>query len=79
MPTYWGNKFQLIQQIQTTKREEFGLAGNEAVRSDMYVMINPMTHQEVPLADLQYAKEHFWELVESGAIRNERWAFLWYH
>jgi hypothetical protein len=30
-------------------------------------------------ADLIYAKEHMRELFESGAIRESRWAFLWYH
>jgi len=79
VPVYWAKQWDLIQDIQNVKREEFGLIGPEAIRSDTYVMINPATGREVPIADLQYAKEHFWEIVESGRIRDERWAFLWYH
>lgn len=79
MPVYWAKQWELIQEIQNTKREEFGLSTYEGIRSDTYVMINPATGREVPIADLQYAKEHFWEIVESGAIKDERWAFLWYH
>lgn len=79
MPTYWPEQWELIQEIQQLKREEFDLAGADVYRSDANVQINPMTGQEVPIADLEYARDHLWELIESGEIRDERWAFLWYH
>lgn len=44
-----------------------------------YVERNPMTGAEVPLADLEYAAKHLAQIYESGAIREDRWAFLWYH
>ncbi len=77
--TYWPEQWRLIQEIQNYKREQLGLTGIAAVRSDVNVMVNPATGQEVPIADLQYAKEHFYQIYESGAIREARWAFLWYH
>jgi hypothetical protein len=80
--SYWEGspeQWQLIQEVQQTKRQETGVIGMDAVRSDQYVMTNPVTGQDVPKADLIYAKEHMREIYESGAIRDVRWAFLWYH
>jgi hypothetical protein len=79
---YWEGspqQFQLIQEVQNAKREEIGMTGMDAIRSDQYVMTNPVTGQDVPLADLRYARDHLREIYESGAIREDRWAFLWYH
>ena len=80
--SYWEGspeQWQLIQEVQGLKRQEIGMTGADAIRSDQYVMTNPVTGQDVPKADLIYAKEHMSELYESGAIRESRWAFLWYH
>lgn len=80
--SYWEGspeQYDMITQIQSLKRQEMNLGGMDAIRSDQYVMINPVTGREVPMADLQYAKEHMREIYESGAIREDRWAFLWYH
>jgi hypothetical protein len=80
--SYWEGspeQWQLIQEVQGLKRQEIGMTGADAIRSDQYVMINPVTGQEVPKKDLEYAKLHMRELFESGAIRETRWAFLWYH
>jgi hypothetical protein len=79
---YWEGspqQWQLIQEVQQAKRQEIGMVGMDAIRSDQYVMTNPVTGRDVPMADLQYAKEHLREIYESGAIRDDRWAFLWYH
>ncbi len=79
---YWEGspqQWQLIQEVQQAKREEIGMSGMDAIRSDQYVMTNPVTGRDVPIADLQYAKTHLREIYESGAIREDRWAFLWYH
>ena len=80
--SYWEgspDQWQLIQEVQQVKRQEIGMSGMDAIRSDQYVMTNPVTGRDVPIADLQYAKEHLREIYESGAIREDRWAFLWYH
>lgn len=80
--SYWEGspeQWQLIQEVQGLKRQEIGMTGADAIRSDQYVMINPVTGQEVPKADLEYAKKHMRLLFESGKIRESRWAFLWYH
>lgn len=79
---YWQGspeQFRLIQEVQTMKRDGLGLFGTEAIRSDTYVMTNPVTGQNVPIEDLQYAKTHMMEIYNSGAIKEDRWAFLWYH
>jgi len=79
---YWEGspqQWQLIQEVQQAKREEIGMSGMDAIRSDQYVMTNPVTGRDVPMEDLQYAKTHLREIYESGAIREDRWAFLWYH
>lgn len=55
------------------------LGPQEALHSSDNVMVNPATGREVPKADLQYALKHMREIYESGAIREDRWAFLWYH
>ena len=81
-PSYWSGtpeQWHLITQIQELKRQEIGMVGGDAIKSDHYAMVNPVTGREVPLADLQYAKEHMREIYESGMIREDRWAFLWYH
>lgn len=82
MSIYWEGspeRWSAIRTIQEAKRDMLGLSGMDAIRSDRYVMTNPVTGREVPLADLQYAAEHLAQLYESGAIREDRWAFLWYH
>lgn len=79
---YWEGspeQWQLIQEVQNTKRQEIGMTGMDAIRSDQYVMTNPVTGRDVPKADLIYARDHMREIYESGAIREDRWAFLWYH
>ena len=81
-PSYWSGspqQWNLISQIQNLKRQEMNLVGNDAIRSDMYVMVNPVTGRDVPEADLKYARDHLREIYESGMIREDRWAFLWYH
>jgi len=80
--SYWEGspeQWQLIQEVQGLKRQEIGMAGADAIRSDQYVMTNPVTGQDVPKADLEYAKHNMRLLFESGAIRESRWSFLWYH
>lgn len=82
--SYWEGspeQWQLISEVQQLKRQEIGVRGFQgpALRSDDYVMRNPVTGQDVPKADLEYAKTHMRQIYESGAIREDRWAFLWYH
>lgn len=81
--SYWSGspeQFNLIQKVQDAKRQEIGIVGTlDAVRSDDYVMRNPATGREVPKADLEYAAKHMREIYSSGMIREDRWAFLWYH
>lgn len=74
-PDHWN----AVTKIQEMKREMFILGGMDAIRSDQYVINNPRTGEQVPLADLQYAAKHLAQLYESGAIREDRWSFLWYH
>ena len=79
---YWEGspeQFKLIEQVQEAKRLEIGMKGADAIRSDAYVMRNPVTGQDVPLADLKYARDHLAHIYESGMIREDRWALLWYH
>jgi hypothetical protein len=81
-PAYWSGtpeQWHLITEIQSLKRQEMGAFGQGAIRSDANVMVNPVTGQDVPIADLQYAKDHLHQIYESGMIREDRWAFLWYH
>ncbi len=80
--SYWEGspeKWALISEIQSLKRQVVNLSGMDAIRSDQYVMINPVTGREVPKADLIYASKHMRQIYESGQIREDRWAFLWYH
>jgi hypothetical protein len=83
MPSsYWEGspeQWALIGEIQSLKREITGVIGMDAIRSDQYVMTNPVTGQDVPMADLIYASKHMQHIYESGMIREDRWAFLWYH
>jgi hypothetical protein len=82
MSEYWGfdpNRWALIGEVQDLKRRVTGVSGMDAIRSDQYVMTNPVTGREVPKEDLIYATRHIRELYESGRIREDRWAFLWYH
>lgn len=79
MPTYWPEEWRLVQEIQDQKRNSLGLSGISGVRSDANVMTNPMTGQNVPISDLQYAKDHMMEIYNSPMIKEDRWAFLWYH
>jgi hypothetical protein len=77
---YWPHQWELIQEVQQAKRSYFESFGEGDVNhSDRYVMTNPATGRDVPVADLQYAKDHLQELYDSGEIREDRWAFLWYH
>jgi hypothetical protein len=80
--SYWEfspSQYQLIQEVQQAKRDMSGVTGNSAIRSDMYVMTNPVTGQSVSEKDLRYARDHLQEIYNSGMIREDRWAFLWYH
>lgn len=80
--SYWTGtpeQFNLIEKVQNLKRQEMAPVGANAIRSDQYVMINPVTGQDVPKEDLQYALKHLHEIYSSGMIREDRWAFLWYH
>jgi hypothetical protein len=82
MAKYWEgspDKWALISEVQQTKRQEIGMVGMDAIRSDTYVMRNPVTGREPSMADLKYAAAHMAEIYNSGAIREDRWAFLWYH
>jgi hypothetical protein len=82
MPTYWSgsaDQWALIGEIQYLKRQVIGVTGMDAIRSDQYVMTNPVTGMDVPKADLIYASRHMAEIFSSGMIREDRWAFLWYH
>lgn len=82
-PSYWSGtpqQFNLITEIQELKREYAGDSHKfNAHHSDDYVMTNPVTGKSVPIADLKYARDHLNELYSSGQIREDRWAFLWYH
>lgn len=81
-PSYWSGtpaQWNLITKIQELKRQEMNPVGADAIKSDMYVMVNPVTGQDVPEKDLRYARDHLREIYESGMIREDRWAFLWYH
>lgn len=82
---YWGDtRWELIQRVQRAKRIEFtdnrGYLGPTG-SSDRNVERNPVTGQMVPLSDLRYAAnpDNLRRIYESGAIREDRWAFLWYH
>lgn len=82
MPAYWEGspeQFDMISRVQQAKRQEMDLSGMDAIRSDKSVMTNPVTGMNVPIADLKYAEKHMREIYESGKIREDRWAFLWYH
>lgn len=82
MPAYWEGspeQFQLISEIQSLKRQEMDLSGMDAIRGDRYAMKNPVTGRDVPIEDLRYAAKHMRQIYNSGAIREDRWAFLWYH
>lgn len=72
---------ELIQRVQSLKREyaEMGQHSLNRMGSDRYVRTNPVTGAPVPTADLRYAATHLAQIYESGAIREVRWAFLWYH
>lgn len=79
---YWEGspeQWNAIQDVQDAKRAMYGLSGMDAIRSDQYVLTNPVTGQDVPLEDLKYAAKHMAQIYASGAIRETRWAFLWYH
>jgi hypothetical protein len=79
---YWGSeRYQLIQRVQALKAREIRDRGylGPINNSARYVERNPVTGREVPKSDLIYAATHMAELMASGAIREDRWAFLWYH
>lgn len=80
--SYWEGspeQWNLITKVQSLKRQETNAVGMDAIRSDQNVMINPVTGRDVPKADLEYAAKHMREIYDSGMIREDRWAFLWYH
>jgi hypothetical protein len=83
MPAYWQGspeKWDLINSIQQQKRVDAPLEQHMNVtKSDNNVMINPVTGQEPSKEDLEYAKDHMQQIYDSGMIREDRWAFLWYH
>jgi hypothetical protein len=83
MPYWEGSpeQWEYISKVQEVKRRVTGVSGPDALRSDQYVMVNPVTGREPPLADLKYASKaaNVRYLYESGKIREDRWAFLWYH
>lgn len=72
-------KWQLISEVQQMKRETMGTSGMDAIRGDRYVMVNPATGREPSMADLRYALRHMQQIYETGQIREDRFAFLWYH
>ena len=79
---YWEGspeQWALIGEVQWLKRQYAGMQGMTAIRSDQYVMTNPVTGQDVPKEDLIYATKHLAQIYSSGMIREDRWAFLWYH
>lgn len=79
---YWEGspeQWALIGEIQQLKRSFIGVTGMDAIRSDQYVMTNPVTGRDVPQKDLIYASKHIAQIYASGMIREDRWAFLWYH
>lgn len=72
-PEHWA----LISEVQFAKRQYMG--GGFNPRGDQYVMVNPATGQAVPKEDLIYATKNLAYIYSSGMIREDRWAFLWYH
>ena len=79
---YWEGspeQWALIGEVQWLKRQYGEMQGMTAIRSDQYVMTNPVTGQDVPKEDLIYATKHLAQIYSSGMIREDRWAFLWYH
>jgi len=79
---YWGSdRYELITRVQRIKRIEIQDRGYQGSihNTDRYVEINPVTGAQVPIEDLKYAATHMSQLMRSGAIREDRWAFLWYH
>lgn len=79
---YWEGspeQWEAISNLQQQKRGFLGIEGTDALRSDQYVMTNPVTGRDVPLKDLVYASKHMAKIYSSGMIRETRWAFLWYH
>ena len=84
MPYFQGSpeEWDLIQKVQRAKREEIadrGKGGIHNIQSDRYVLRNPVTGEKVPIADLKYALKNLNKIYSSGAIRETRWAFLWYN
>lgn len=81
--TYWEGtpeQWDLIGQVQQMKRETIQSKGRgNLFHSNDYVVRNPVTGREVPKADLEYALAHMQDIYESGMIREDRWAFLWYN
>lgn len=81
MPYFEGtpDEWHYVQKVQQLKRQYSRISGVYAIKSDQHVVINPVTGDRVPLADLKYAARHLRQIYESGDIREDRWAFLWYH
>lgn len=79
--SYWEGtpqQWNLIERVQEAKREYVEDRGGNQYRSNDNVIINPVTGREVPQADLEFALANMQLIYESGMIRDDRWAFLWY-
>jgi hypothetical protein len=80
---YWEgdpDTWALIGEVQHLKERMYGHSEKYNSRhSTQYVITNPVTGQAVTKEDLIYATKHMRILIESGRIRDDRWAFLWYH
>jgi hypothetical protein len=80
---YWEGspeQYSLMRELQSLKVQYAPSPSNiNAIHSDRYTMVNPVTGQTPSKEDMEYAKNHIQELYDSGMIREDRWAFLWYH
>lgn len=80
MPVFDPRQWELIQEVQNKKNSIIPFSTTtERIRSQDNVMVNPITGTEVPPEDLQYAIDHMEEIYTSNMIKEDRWAFLWYH
>ena len=71
--------YNLIERVQNAKRDYGDESKMNATKSDRYVLSNPVTGRTPSERDLKYALAHLSEIYSSGKIREDRWAFLWYH
>lgn len=82
---YWEGDpetWSLIERVQDMKAQ-YAYENNpreyHVNHSERYVMVNPVTGQDVTKEELRYAVQHLAEIYSSGMIREDRFAFLWYH